>query len=572
MIASPGSAVAGSARLAALAERVWQHRLAREPLLRCRVGLEVDRIPTWALDEAEGDARLATDLSPELRALHSDRLTHEDSLTLQFLRDELDYMSKATELWWCQFPVTPYTAMNFGALPRLVFESFEFKEPDAGDRYLALIRDFAKLLQSVRGRLADQAQRGWLIPKPALPGVRATVTQLGGLATSSLRPNPARVSRLRDRGTGLVRAVDTLVNTDIRAAFQQLLEALGSEYEQRAPEKVGLSQYPGGESAYRMLVRHHATYAVDPERVHELGIQEVRRLSEEMQGVRTNLGFPSGENEFTAHLRASGRLYARNPEDVEARYRHHMARMAAVVERYFISRPKAPYEVARLDREMESGLSYGFYELPTAANPVGRYRYNGSGLEARSQLSAAALIFHELVPGHHFHLARQAENEGLPAIRRQAFGISAFNEGWAEYASDLARELNLYDDPYDLYGRLLQERFGAQRLVVDTGLNLLGWTLEQGRAYMRAATLESELQIASETLRYSTDLPGQSLSYRLGMLKFCALRAKAERELGSAFDIRRFHEAILGAGALPLDVLEGHIEWFIAQERNRSAC
>ena len=210
-------------------------------------------------------------------------------------------------------------------------------------------------------------------------------------------------------------------------------------------------------------------------------------------------------------------------------------------------------------------MSYGYYEAPTASKPTGRYRYNGSSLDTRSQLSAAALIYHELVPGHHFHLARQYENTELPIIRRVAIDNSAFNEGWAEYASGLAGEMGLYDDVYDLYGRLMHERFIAQRLVTDTGLNAFGWTLERAGEFMRANTLESPTQIATETLRYSTDLPAQALAYRMGYLKFKELRERAQHRLGARFDIRDFHEATLREGALPLKVLERHIDRFIGE-------
>jgi len=175
------------------------------------------------------------------------------------------------------------------------------------------------------------------------------------------------------------------------------------------------------------------------------------------------------------------------------------------------------------------------------------------------------------VPGHHFQLARQAENDRLPPIRRESLNLTAYIEGWAEYASDLSREMGLYEDPYDLYGRLVLERFGAQRLVVDTGLNLLGWSLERARAFMKDNTLESDAQVASETLRYSTDLPGQALTYRLGLLMFQDLRRRAGTELGARFDIRRFHDVVLDAGALPLDVLQRHVERFIAGERAPTA-
>src|SRR5688500_2009393 len=154
-------------------------------------------------------------------------------------------------------------------------------------------------------------------------------------------------------------------------------------------------------------------------------------------------------------------------------------------------------------------MTYGYYEHPTAAKPKGTYYWNGANLESKSLLTYAALVFHELAPGHHFPLARQGENEALPDIRRYGGELSAFNEGWAEYAAGLGWEMGLYDDPLDAYGKLAHERFIAQRLVIDTGMNALGWSLEDGRAYMSENTFESGVQIATETLRYSTDLPAQ---------------------------------------------------------------
>jgi uncharacterized protein (DUF885 family) len=228
--------------------------------------------------------------------------------------------------------------------------------------------------------------------------------------------------------------------------------------------------------------------------------------------------------------------------------------------------PQAPFDVQRLAPELEPGMSYGYYDPPPVPGKAGIYRYNGSNLDTRMQLNAAPLIFHELVPGHHFHLARQAENDSLPVLRRHAISFTCFNEGWAEYAAGLAEEMGLYEDPYDLYGWLSHQRFVAQRLVVDTGMNALGWTLQQGRDYMQAHTLESEAQIATDTLRYASDLPAQALAYRMGFLRIRELRGRARHKLGDAFDIRRFHEAILGEGALPLAVLEQSVEQWTDQE------
>jgi uncharacterized protein (DUF885 family) len=286
-------------------------------------------------------------------------------------------------------------------------------------------------------------------------------------------------------------------------------------------------------------------------------------LTEEMRQVREGLGFHGDEDAFLVQLKASGRLHAQTPEEVEARFRRAVARLEPLLPGCFSQLPKAAYDVRRLPPALEAGMTYGYYEPPRPGEPAGVYHYNGSGLETRSQLNAVAIIYHELVPGHHFHIARQNENRGLPAIRREAMEMGAYNEGWAEYASGLPREMGLYDDPYDLYGRLVHERFTAQRLVVDTGMNLLGWSLERGREYMRRYTLESETQVATETLRYATDLPGQALCYRLGYLKMQELRHKSKQALGARFDIRAFHDHVLATGSIPLGSLRRAIDTWV---------
>jgi uncharacterized protein (DUF885 family) len=283
-----------------------------------------------------------------------------------------------------------------------------------------------------------------------------------------------------------------------------------------------------------------------------------------MAKARADMGFSGTEAEFHAQLKQDPRVVPTDPAQVEALFLRHMAALEPLISRWFSVLPKAPYGVARLDAQLEAGMTYGYYEPPTAAEPMGRYRWNGANLESKSMLTYATLIFHELAPGHHFHLARQAENTALPDVRRESSDIGAFNEGWAEYAAGLGWEMGLYDEPLDRYGRLVHERFTAQRLVVDTGMNLLGWSLEEGAAYMRANTTESDGQIASEVLRYSTDIPGQALAYRAGFVELQRIRAKAEGALGSRFDVREFHERVLGPGALPFPVVEGHVDRWVA--------
>ena len=171
-----------------------------------------------------------------------------------------------------------------------------------------------------------------------------------------------------------------------------------------------------------------------------------------------------------------------------------------------------------------------------------------------------------MIPGHHFHVARQYENRSLPEYRRQNIAYAAFTEGWAEYAANLGKEMGLYDDPWDLYGRLAMEMFVSCRLVVDTGMNAMGWSLERAREFMAPRVVYSDVELATELLRYSADIHGQALAYRMGTLEITALRDQAEQELGDAFDLRAFHEAILGSGAMPMTVLRQHIERWIEEQ------
>jgi uncharacterized protein (DUF885 family) len=546
--------------VAALAARLWRHMLETQAYYRLRADLPVKRLRAESLEEQEADASFGKSMRRALRGIDVGSIAPAERVTFEFLDHAFLVLEKSPEYWWTSFAYTPCMAYNLNYINELALTAHVFSDGGDIDRYLQLVSDYASFVRAQTTRTVDQAKRGWRIARPALVGVRATLSGIRAGVPGWLIVSEARAAGLTDRlRARLSSCVKSQLDSEVLPALDAALALFDEDYERRAPEGVGISQYPGGEAAYTLWTCRHLTLDVSPQAVHAQGIEEVERLTEAMSAVRARLGFAGDESAFLAHLKSSGRLYVQNPDQVEARYRACMDRMRPLVGKYFRREPTAGYDVKRLDPAAEVGMSYGFYEAPTAANSVGLYRYNGSGLATRVQLTAPSLIYHELVPGHHFHVARQAENAQLPEVRRQSLDISVFNEGWAEYAAGLAGEMGLYDDPYDAYGRLVQERFTAQRLVTDTGLNVLGWPLERGRAYMARYTLESPTQIGTETLRYSTDIPAQALAYRIGYLKFVELRERARRTMESRFDLRDFHEAILQEGALPLRVLEAHL-------------
>jgi uncharacterized protein (DUF885 family) len=332
---------------------------------------------------------------------------------------------------------------------------------------------------------------------------------------------------------------------------------------------VGVSQYPGGAAYYQWLIRLHTGLDLTPEEIHRTGLAEIDRINGELDGLRRRVAFSGDRAAFRKFLKTDARFYPSTPEEIGKRLMAAVHRIEPKISAEFGTVPKAPYGVRRLQPELEGAMTFGYYQEPTPANPEGDYLYNGSRLPERSLLNAPALIYHELLPGHHFQINLQKENTRLPLFRREGFDETAYVEGWGEYASALAGEMGMYDDPYDACGRLAMDAFISSRLVVDTGMNALGWSRERAIDFMKENTFEGDLQISTETLRYSTDIPGQALAYKLGSLEIRRLREKTAAALGPRFDRRRFHDAVLGSGTLPLPVLERKIDAFIAGEKKR---
>ena len=285
--------------------------------------------------------------------------------------------------------------------------------------------------------------------------------------------------------------------------------------------------------------------------------------------MRKKVGVAGSLEDFRRYLKTDARFFAKTPDEVGDRLMAAQNRILGKIPEFFGKTPRALFGVKRLERELEGALTFGYYQAPTATDPKGYYKYNGSNLNERTLLGASSLIAHELVPGHHFQINLQRENGNLPKFRRES-GYTAFTEGWGEYASSLAEEMGMYQDPYDLAGRLAMDLFLTSRLVVDTGMNYFGWPRRRAVEYMKANTLQSDTEIETETLRYACDMPGQALAYKMGMRKLRELRENTQKALGPAFDIRKFHDAVLGSGSMPLDVLEKCIDWFIAQEKPKS--
>jgi uncharacterized protein (DUF885 family) len=303
----------------------------------------------------------------------------------------------------------------------------------------------------------------------------------------------------------------------------------------------------------------HTTLDLTPEKVHAAGHARMARIEAQMAELRGQLGFKGTAAEFNVHLRQQPGAVAKTPDEIGAKMRKYKDRVEKRFDEFFAERSKYEYDLVPLPQALEGSMTWGYYQGPSANDRRGLYNYNGSKLDSQAVIGAASLVFHELVPGHHLHMTLQRENKNLPSIRKNGF-VNAFNEGWAEYAATLTGEMGLYDDPYDRYGRHVFDAFLTSRLVVDTGMNALGWSWERAKAYMREHTLCAEGEIESDTLRYSCGIPAQALAYKLGDEEILRMRDKIRSRLQERFSYRDFHSAILGGGAIPLPALEWHLD------------
>ncbi len=564
----PATAPTSSAILQKAADLYWEF-LEKESLgLRLRLGLPIDRFPDLSLQKVQVNAAFGQSLLGRLSTVRPSDLNHEEELSLAMLQREARQLVELPNFYWLTFPLTPYSFRNLSVYP--VFTTHLFRNKRDCEHYLLLLAKFPGLIRSMQEKLRDQSRRGVVLAKEEIPLV---VGLFGGPAGEKEQNlfwvKSERLASLpsADREVFLARLA-AVIETQIRPAVKSLIGFLSGDYRAKAPDAVGLGQYPGGKDFYRALVKRNTTLDVSPEEIHRIGLAGIEALNAQLDDVRRKVGFAGSLADFRQFLKTDARFFAKTPEEVGERLLAAQDQIAGKVPEFFGKTPRAPFGVKRLEPELEGALTFGYYQAPTATDPKGYYKYNGSNLKERTLLGAGSLIAHELVPGHHFQINLQRESGDLPRFRRES-GYTAFTEGWGEYASSLAQEMGMYQDPYDWAGRLAMDLFLTSRLVVDTGMNHFGWPRSRAIEFMKTNTLQSATEIETETLRYSSDMPGQALAYKMGMRKLGELRGRTQEALGPAFDVKRFHDALIGSGSMPLDVLEEHIDWFIAQEKAR---
>jgi uncharacterized protein (DUF885 family) len=363
----------------------------------------------------------------------------------------------------------------------------------------------------------------------------------------------------------LTAAYEDKIGNTLIPAYQRISNFLGDEYIASARETVGLYAQPNGAQWYAYMARLRTTTDMSPDEIHQIGLDEVARIHKEMHGVMEEVGFEGTLKEFFEFVNTDDQFFYDEAEELIQGYRDMSDHVAELSKSLFSVMPKTDFEVRRVEPFREASASKGSYRAgtPDGTRP-GIFYANAYDIKARGKWAMESLFLHEAIPGHHFQIMIQRENEELPGFRRFG-GFTAYSEGWGLYAESLGKELGVYTDPYQYFGGLNAELWRSIRLVVDTGLHAKEWTRQDVLDYMYENSAVAEVRAVSEAERFMA-IPGQALSYKIGQLKIREIRNKAEAALGDKFNVKDFHTQVLKDGAMPLSLLESKIDRWVQSQ------
>jgi uncharacterized protein (DUF885 family) len=570
-LAGPLHAQSTTERAHALIDEYWQFQLRENPLLATSTGDHRfdDRLPSMTLADIERRALAMRGMLQQLKQIDPAALSSDDRVSYEMLERELALADEAFAVKRHLIPLTVDDGFHiaFAFLPA----QMPFRTPRDYDNYSARLRAFPRYVDEHIALLREGLRTGYTLPRVVLEGYEVTIaSHVVDDPTKSVfwRPfaNVPTTFSEADR-TRLLDAGRNAITTALVPGYRGFLEFMTREYIPGARQTIGARALPNGAAFYQNTIREFTTLDLSPDSIHKIGLSEVARIRKEMDAIITKVGFQGSFAEFLNFLRTDPRFYPTTPDQLLKEASWIAKRMDGKLPTLFGKLPRLPYGVAPVPDHLAPKYTAGRYiGAPPGGTEAGYYWVNTYQLPSRTLYTLEALTLHEAVPGHHLQVALAQELEGVPEFRRHGY-LSAFGEGWGLYSERLGLEAGFFTDPYSDFGRLTYEMWRACRLVVDTGMHSKGWTRQQALDFMAANTALSLHEVRTETDRYIS-WPGQALAYKLGELKIRELRSRAEKALGSRFDLREFHDTVLGAGSIPLSVLERRVDEWI---RRRSA-
>lgn len=556
--------------LVTLVNDVWAASLKEQPVYASALGVNdyASELGDYTLAAQDRRAADAAKFLARLNAIPSDSLNAASKVEAGILRRALNSTIEGNSFGQRAINFTTYSSWHQQLAG--MAQNLPFRTKADYESYNARLAQYARV-NDENIAVANVAIKGkYTQPCVTLKGFEGTIS---GLITTDINKSrfyepyaakrPAAVSEADF--ASLAKAAEATIRTVIHPALNKQLAWYSASYKPACATAPGVSAQPGGDKYYAFRIREETTTSLTAEQIHQIGLNEVARIRAEMVEVATKAGYPSREA-FIQHLRTDPQYYAKTPEELMEK----VARVTKIIDgkmpSLFGRLPRLPYGIKEIPAETAEGTTTAYYNQGSPEIGIsGTYFVNTSKLNQRPFWEIPALSVHEAVPGHHHQIALQQELP-LSDFRKYGAFFTAFTEGWGLYSERLGIEMGLYDTPAKDMGRLSYEMWRACRLVVDTGIHAKGWSKQQAIDFMTDNSALSAANIEAEVNRYIS-WPGQALAYKLGELKIRELRAMATKELGPKFNLAAFHDAVLGQGSVPLDVLEQQIKDWVAAEK-----
>ncbi len=570
MVSSASFAKTPSEKLHQLFDDVSSYQLSLNPIAAANSGDEeaLGKIADYSASAYQEQLKKLNDFKTLLEEIPKTDLSKTDLVSYQMMLRNLNIQISDITYKTYEMPLT--AEYGFHAQAAGIANSLRYKNEADYVNYLNLLKKtpdfFAQNIANMKAGMA----RDFTVPQAVLDGYSDGISayiQEDPTKSVWFKPfNNMPESIDKDAAEKLKTEATEVIKNSVIAEFENYKKFFEKEYFPNAKKTIAAIDYPNGEAFYQEQIKRYTTLDLTPKEIHAIGWGEVKRIRSEMEQVIEDTGFEGSFAEFLNFLRTDPQFYAKTPEELLKEAAYISKKMDHKLPQFFGKLPRQPYGVVPVAPEIAPKYTTGRYSgAPLESTRAGEYWVNTYALDKRPLYNLEALSLHEAVPGHHLQIALSKELTDLPKFRQNTY-ISAFGEGWGLYSERLGLEAGFYTDPYSNFGRLTYEMWRAMRLVVDTGMHAMGMTRDEAIKLMEENTALSKHNVRTEIDRYIS-WPGQALSYKLGEIKIRELRAKAEKELGESFDIRKFHDAVLGQGSVPLSVLEAQINDFIELEK-----
>jgi uncharacterized protein (DUF885 family) len=552
----------------------WEYALRTQPEFATYVGdtRYNDRLGDYSAEAVAKDIEHDKQQLKLFEAIDTTGFPEDEALNQQLMVRSLRQSIEGVPFNDWQMPVNQFGGahLGFASMP----SEMPFNSVKDYENYIARLHQLPRALEQITANMKLGLANQLMPPKYLLEKVTVQAQEIADASqdkspfTQPLNKFPAGISDADQQR--LRTAVITAVKTEVNPAYAKFAAFVKNDYAPKGRTEMGVWSLPNGDARYQYDVRRLTTTSLTPEQIHQMGLKQVEEIDAQMLAIAKQQGF-SGLKSFNEHIRQDPKLHGTSGQQVFDLYQHYTDQMYTKLPQLFGRLPKNKLVVVPMESYREPSSPPADYSPGTSnGSRPGRINVNEYEPQNRLLLNAEAIAYHEGVPGHHLQYSIAAELTSIPPFRKYEW-FPAYSEGWALYSERLGKDVGFYQDPYSEYGRLENEMWRSIRLVVDTGVHYKHWTREQMVDYFRAHTAMDEPNIQTEVDRYIA-WPAQALSYKLGQMEILALRAQAQKELGAKYDIGAFHDEVLGAGPLPLEVLHARVTaWIAAQKAGAAA-